>query len=141
MLKHCVCYVLLICFVEYFIEYGYSRTWQKNNKEYHDDAVIGNIITTIPNVIMFDNILLGLNGYFIKPDFIGAYSGVYHTGLPITFSDVWYSENPQSDHGVIYNNRQGADIKMGFELSFLFLNLIYGQSKTIKKTRPTINFT
>ncbi len=120
--------------IEYFIEYGRAISWVKNQKKYNNYGVICNTSITIPAIFFFDSIIAGVNYYYIEPDYIGSYSGVYHTRLPYSFPNVWYSVNPQPDQGVTYNNRKGIDMKLGFEFSFLSCSFSLGQSTTIKPT-------
>ncbi len=126
--------------VQYYTEYAYSVVEMVHQPLVEDFGIIGNLSIKQHKFLFLKGFVLKGNFYYIRPDFVGGNSGIYHTRLPYYIPGIWYADNPQPDSDIMYNNRIGYTGALGFNVLGGMINIIFGNSKNIKDTVANVNF-
>ncbi len=124
---------------KFYFEYGNSLL-KYNNNSIKGNAYLIQWQKSIKKIILLKKVGLDFSFYHIEPDFVGEYTGVFHTYNPVPdFPLTYYGENPMGPAN-LNNNRNGINLSTKFESPVFLLSLLYNFSWTIKSTGSSISY-
>ncbi len=125
---------------KFYIEYGESLLKYNSNKMYKGNAFLLDYKKNILDMGIFNKINMNISSYYITPNFVGEYTGVFHIVKPQSdYPLTYFSENAMGNFN-LFNNMYGLNTVTEFELFNFKLTLNYSISKTIKSTTNIVNY-